>query len=32
MNATWTTVLVYAVFLTVLFIRPAGFFGQKNEW
>ena len=32
MNATWTTVLVYGVFLAVLFVRPSGFFGQKNEW
>jgi branched-chain amino acid transport system permease protein len=32
MNATWTSVVVYAVFLIVLFVRPSGLFGQKYEW
>jgi branched-chain amino acid transport system permease protein len=30
MNATWTAVVVYAVFLIVLFIRPSGLLGKKN--
>ena len=32
MNATWTIVLVYGVFLIVLFLRPSGLFGQKYDW
>ncbi|HSR10212.1 MAG TPA: branched-chain amino acid ABC transporter permease [Thermodesulfobacteriota bacterium] len=32
MNATWTIVVVYAVFLAILFIRPSGLLGQKFEW
>jgi branched-chain amino acid transport system permease protein len=32
MNATWTIVIVYGVFLAVLFIRPAGLFGLRFEW
>jgi branched-chain amino acid transport system permease protein len=32
MNATWTIVIVYAVFLTILFVRPSGLLGKKSEW
>jgi branched-chain amino acid transport system permease protein len=32
MNATWTIVVVYGVFLAILFIRPSGLLGQKFEW
>ena len=30
--STWTELIVYAVFLAVLFIRPAGLFGEKLDW
>jgi len=32
MNATWTIVVVYGVFLSILFVRPAGLFGLRQEW
>jgi branched-chain amino acid transport system permease protein len=32
MNATWTIVVVYGVFLIILFVRPSGLLGQKFEW
>jgi branched-chain amino acid transport system permease protein len=32
MASTWTELIVYVVFLAVLFIRPAGLFGEKKDW
>ncbi len=32
MTSTWTELIVYVVFLAVLFIRPAGLFGEKRDW
>ncbi len=32
MTSTWTELIVYAVFMAVLFIRPAGRFGEKRDW
>ena len=32
MTATLTTVIVYAVFLLILFIKPSGLFGSRLEW
>lgn len=32
MTATLTVVLVYAVFLLVLFIKPSGMFGSRYDW
>ena len=32
MTSTWTELIVYAVFMAVLFIRPAGLFGEKRDW
>ncbi|MGC9324338.1 MAG: branched-chain amino acid ABC transporter permease [Desulfomonilia bacterium] len=32
MTSTWTELVVYIVFLAVLFIRPAGLFGEKRDW
>lgn len=32
MPATWTELLIYAFFLFVLFVRPAGLFGLKQDF
>lgn len=32
MTATLTVVLVYAVFLLVLFVKPSGMFGSRYDW
>ena len=32
MTATWTEAIVYGLFLVVLFVKPSGLFGQKNDW
>jgi branched-chain amino acid transport system permease protein len=32
MTSTWTELIVYLVFLAVLFVRPAGLFGEKRDW
>jgi branched-chain amino acid transport system permease protein len=32
MTSTWTELIVYLVFLTVLFVRPAGLFGETRDW
>ncbi|HNY66668.1 MAG TPA: branched-chain amino acid ABC transporter permease [Deltaproteobacteria bacterium] len=32
MTSTWTELIVYVVFLAVLFIMPAGLFGEKRDW
>jgi len=32
MASTWTELIVYVVFLAVLFVRPAGLFGEKRDW
>jgi branched-chain amino acid transport system permease protein len=32
MAATWSEFIVYGLFLAVLFIRPAGLFGLKQDW
>jgi len=32
MTATWTEAIVYGLFLLVLFIKPSGLFGLKQDW
>ena len=32
MTATWAEAIVYALFLVVLFVKPAGLFGVKYDW
>jgi len=32
MTSTWTELIVYVVFLAVLFVMPAGLFGEKRDW
>jgi len=32
MHATWTAVINYAIFLSVLFFKPEGLLGLKEEW
>jgi branched-chain amino acid transport system permease protein len=32
MTSTWTEAIVYGLFLLVLFVKPSGLFGQKNDW
>lgn len=32
MAATWSEFIVYGLFLAVLFIRPSGLFGLKQDW
>jgi branched-chain amino acid transport system permease protein len=32
MTATWTEGLIYLIFLVVLFLKPSGLFGQRQEW
>jgi branched-chain amino acid transport system permease protein len=32
MASTWAELVVYAVFLVVLFVMPAGLFGEKRDW
>ncbi|MBW1616278.1 MAG: branched-chain amino acid ABC transporter permease [Deltaproteobacteria bacterium] len=32
MSSTWTEAIVYGLFLLVLFIKPSGLFGQKQDW
>jgi branched-chain amino acid transport system permease protein len=32
MTATWTEGIIYAIFITVLFLKPEGLFGFKAEW
>jgi branched-chain amino acid transport system permease protein len=32
MTATWTEAIVYALFLTFLFLKPSGLFGVKYDW
>ncbi len=32
MTSTWTELIVYLVFLLVLFVRPAGLFGETKDW
>jgi len=32
MTATWTEAIVYGLFLLVLFVKPSGLFGEKNDW
>jgi len=31
-TATWTEGIIYAIFISVLFLRPEGLFGFKAEW
>lgn len=31
-TSTWTEGIIYAVFLSILFIKPSGLFGQKQDW
>jgi branched-chain amino acid transport system permease protein len=32
MTATWTEAIVYGLFLVVLFVKPSGLFGAKQDW
>jgi branched-chain amino acid transport system permease protein len=32
MTSTWTEGIIYAVFLGILFFKPSGFFGLKQDW
>ena len=32
MTATWTEGIIYAMFISVLFLKPEGLFGFKAEW
>ncbi|MFP5240468.1 MAG: branched-chain amino acid ABC transporter permease [Acidobacteriota bacterium] len=32
MPSTWTEAIIYAVFLVILFVKPSGFFGKKQDW
>jgi len=31
-TSTWTEAIIYAVFLIILFTKPAGIFGLKQDW
>lgn len=30
--STWTEAIIYAIFLVILFVKPSGFFGHKQDW
>jgi branched-chain amino acid transport system permease protein len=32
MASTWTEAIIYAIFLIILFVKPSGFFGHKQDW
>ncbi|MHC1726903.1 MAG: branched-chain amino acid ABC transporter permease [Syntrophobacteraceae bacterium] len=32
MTATWTEAIVYGLFLLVLFVKPSGLFGLRQDW
>jgi branched-chain amino acid transport system permease protein len=32
MTSTWTEAIIYAIFLIILFVKPSGFFGHKQDW
>ena len=32
MASTWTEAIIYAIFLLILFLKPSGFFGHKQDW
>jgi len=32
MTSTWTEAIIYAIFLIILFYKPSGFFGHKQDW
>jgi branched-chain amino acid transport system permease protein len=32
MASTWTEAIIYAIFLLILFFKPSGFFGHKQDW
>ena len=32
MASTWTEAIIYAIFLIILFVKPSGFFGNKQDW
>ena len=32
MASTWTEAIIYAIFLTILFVKPSGFLGNKLDW
>ena len=32
MPSTWTEAIIYAIFLVILFVKPSGFFGHKQDW
>lgn len=31
-TSTWTEAIIYAIFLVILFVKPSGFFGHKQDW
>jgi branched-chain amino acid transport system permease protein len=32
MASTWTEGIIYAIFLFILFVKPSGLFGMRQEW
>ncbi|MCL1985714.1 MAG: branched-chain amino acid ABC transporter permease [Betaproteobacteria bacterium] len=32
MTSTWTEAIIYAIFLTILFVKPSGLLGNKLDW
>jgi len=32
MTSTWTEGIIYAIFLLILFVKPSGLFGVRQEW
>ena len=32
MASTWTEAIIYGIFLLILFFKPSGFFGVKQDW
>jgi branched-chain amino acid transport system permease protein len=32
MTSTWTEAIIYAIFLVILFVKPSGLFGHKQDW
>ncbi len=32
MTSTWTEAIIYGIFLLILFFKPSGFFGNKQDW
>jgi branched-chain amino acid transport system permease protein len=32
MASTWTEGIIYVIFLFILFVKPSGLFGMKQDW